>query len=212
MVTRIRRSWAGLAGEQRLAGAAALALFLTMFLPWYSKSYFSGGKVVDDGLSAFGAFSFVEAAVLLVAGFVLVLLFARGERRAFHLPGGDGAVIMGAGLWAALLLFYRLFDTPDVKGTRQVGATIGLQWGIFVALIAAGVLAYAGWRVRSAHRPEPPLPMAEAEAEAGAAPADPAPTHASDAGTAVTRRVTSDGTPTERVARRDANADRAGGA
>jgi hypothetical protein len=47
--------------------------------------------------SAFGVYSFVEAAIFLVACAVLVLLFARGERRAFHLPGGDGTVIMAAG-------------------------------------------------------------------------------------------------------------------
>ena len=63
---------------------------------------------------AFGAFSFVEAAVLLVAVGVLVLLFARAEGRAFHLPGGDGAVVMAAGVWVALLLVWRLFDRPDV--------------------------------------------------------------------------------------------------
>ena len=199
LVGRVRRSWAGLAREQRLAGGAALALFFTMFLPWYSKSYFARGRVFDDDLTAFGAFSFVEAAVLLVAAFVLAMLFARGERRAFHLPGGDGAVIMGAGLWAALLIAYRLFDAPDVKGTTQVGATIGLQWGIFIALLAACVLAYAGWRVRGAHRPEPPLPAAEPDPRAGADEA--APTRAGTAGTAVTRRVAPDAMPTERVAR-----------
>ena len=57
VVARIRRSWAGLAREQRLAGGAALALFFTMFLPWYSKSYFARGRVFDDDLTAFGAFS-----------------------------------------------------------------------------------------------------------------------------------------------------------
>src|SRR5207248_8007972 len=101
-----------------------------VFLPWYDKSYLpqrGASSPLHDNLSAFGAFSFVEAAVLLVAAGVLAMLFARGERRAFHLPGGDGTVILVAGGWAALLIVWRLFDKPGVGGN----ATIGLRWGIF---------------------------------------------------------------------------------
>jgi hypothetical protein len=87
---------------------------------------------------------------------VIVMLFARAERRAFHLPGGDGTIIMGAGLWAALLIFYRVFDRPDGNGYP-----VGIEWGFFLAFVAAGFLAYAGWRMRQAHRPEPPLPGEE---------------------------------------------------
>ncbi|MEI7625472.1 MAG: hypothetical protein WCK06_04905 [Actinomycetota bacterium] len=191
-LARIRHAWDVLITEQRLAGGAAVALFLTMLLPWYSKSYFYNGKISDDSMSAFGAFSFVEAAVLLVASFVLVLLFARGERRAFHLPGGDGTVIMGAGAWAACLIAYRLFDLPEVKGTAKVGASVGLQWGIFVALVAAIVLAYAGWLIRAAHRPEPPLPAARPDPWIGS-------DFAEDR-TGATVRVPRDAMVTERIA------------
>jgi hypothetical protein len=96
--------------------------------------------------------SFVEAAIFLVAAGVLVLVLARGERRMFHLPGGDGTVIFAAGLWAATLIFYRVFDRPDVKGAA---GTVGIQWGFFAAFVAAGALAYAGQRIRIAGRPEP---------------------------------------------------------
>jgi hypothetical protein len=40
-------------------------------------------------------------------------------------------------------------------GNAQLTTTIGLQWGIFVALGAAIGLAYAGTRLRAARRPEP---------------------------------------------------------
>jgi hypothetical protein len=160
-VRRVRAAWRALAPEQRLVAFAALGLLLTMFLPWYSTT--SPGKLgkrivaVHDTQSAIGAFSWVEAAVLLVALGVLALLFARGERRAFHLPGGDGAVITGAGVWACVLIVWRFFDKPEL-GT---GVSVGLEWGIFVALAAAVGLVLAGNRVRAAHRPEPPLAQAE---------------------------------------------------
>jgi hypothetical protein len=138
---------------QQAAGAAA-ALMLTLFLPWYSAVF--RGEERSFNRSAFGEFSFVEAAVLLVSLAVLYLVWARSQRKAFHLPGGDGTVIMGAGAWACLLIVWRLFDTPEAEN-----AEFGLQWGIFVALAVAGLLTAAGARVRAAHRPEPPNPAAE---------------------------------------------------
>ena len=160
-VRRLRAAWRALAPEQRLVAFAAFGLLFTMFLPWYSTT--SAGKLgqrivaVHDSQSAIGAFSWVEAAVLLVALGVLALLFARAERRAFHLPGGDGAVITGAGLWACLLIVWRFFDKPELGN----GVSVGLQWGIFIALCAAVALVLAGNRVRAARRPEPPLAQAE---------------------------------------------------
>lgn len=155
-MARVVLAWRGLGPDQRLAAAAALALFFSMFLPWYEKNAFDtkAGHFASDSISAFGALSFVEAAIFLVSAGVLVLLFARAEGRQFHLPGGDGGVIFGAGLWAAVLLFYRVFDRPNVEGAS---GTVGVQWGFFIAFVAAGALALAGSRVRAAHRPEPTL-------------------------------------------------------
>src|SRR5215216_253337 len=142
---------------QQAAGAAAV-LALTLFLPWYEKSFFDKSGAKSANLSAFGVFSFVEAAVLLVAAGVLYLIWARSQRKGFHLPGGDGTVIVAAGAWALLLLVWRLFDKPDID---DPGATVGIQWGMFAALLAAGFLTAAGARVRAAHRPEPPNPAAD---------------------------------------------------
>jgi hypothetical protein len=139
---------------QQAAGAAG-ALMLTLLLPWYS-AVFRGNEARSFNRSAFGEFSFVETAVLLVAVAVLYLIWARSQRKGFHLPGGDGTVIMAAGAWAFLLIVWRLFDTPEADN-----AEFGLQWGIFVALAVAGLLTGAGARVRAAHRPEPPNPMAD---------------------------------------------------
>ena len=157
---RVRSSYAALDRDQRFAAIAAIWLLLAMFLPWYEKNVVipPSTKFASDSISAFGAVSFVEAAIFLVAAGVIVLLLARADKRAFHLPGGDGTVIFAAGLWATALIFYRVFDRPDVSGE---GGTVGIQWGFFVAFVAAGALAFAGQRIRAAGRPEPPLPAAE---------------------------------------------------
>ena len=152
---RIAAAPRALSSDQQLAGLAALALLLSMFLPWYEKSIARGDRFVSDTVSAFGTVSFVEAAVFLVSAGVLVLLFTRAEGREYELPGGDGTVILGAGVWAALLIFWRVFDRPDVAGDA---GTVGIQWGFFVAFVAAGALASAGWRMRQHERGARPVP------------------------------------------------------
>jgi hypothetical protein len=162
---RLIRAWRVMAPERRLAVYAALGLFLTLFLPWYQRQFFVviGGKLApaSDSQTAWGAFSFVEAAVLLVAAGVLTLLFQRAEGKAFHLPGGDGFVIMVAGFWTCALVIWRIFDKQGGQTHAQNATTYGIEWGIFVALAVAALLAYAGSRIRAAHQPEPPLPGEE---------------------------------------------------
>ena len=156
----IAHAWGTLDRDRRLAAFAAIALFATMFLPWYQQNaVVSAAKtapLVSRNLNAFQVFSFVEAAVLLVAVAVLFLLYRRAEGGKFRLPGGDGAVVLAAGLWSALLLILRLFDKPGIT-QHGVAANVGIQWGIFFALAAAGLLAYCGSRMRAGQRPEPPL-------------------------------------------------------
>jgi hypothetical protein len=161
---RVGRAWRALHPDQRLAAVAAIAILLSMLLPWYevTTSFTVDGRPQTESVtrSAFGVYSFVEAAIFLVAAAVLVLMFARGERRAFHLPGGDGTVIMAAGLWVMFLIFFRQLDKPDIQQSGAVAGTVGVAWGIFVAFLCGGALAYAGWRIRAAHVAEPPLPDA----------------------------------------------------
>jgi hypothetical protein len=127
-------TWRRLGFEQRVAGLAALLLIV----------------------STFGPFSFVEAAELLTGLGVLALLRARALGKRFHLPFGDGSVIMAAGGWAGLLIVIRLFDRP-------LGQNL-------LALVCAALLALAGLR-ESAKRPADDLP---ADAPSVPPPAEPA--------------------------------------
>jgi hypothetical protein len=160
-MTRLVNAWQALAREQRFAALIALGLFVSMLLPWYSKTdtfvEHGSAKTSQASLSAFQAFSFVEAAVLLVSAGVLAMLFARAEGREFQLPGGDGLIVTIAGGWASLLIFYRLLDKPSLQGTQKITATVGVEWGIFVALLLALGLLYIGRRLHATERVQPPL-------------------------------------------------------
>jgi len=115
------RTWRRLSPEQRVAGVGCVLLIV----------------------STFGPFSFVEAAVVLVALTVLVLLRGRALGKTFHLPFGDGTMIAAAGLWCGLLILVRLFERP-----------LGLN---LLALGCAVMLFLAGARER-AKRPADDMP------------------------------------------------------
>jgi len=135
----IRDVWRVLNIEQRVAAVGAVLLIV----------------------STFGPFSFVEAAVALTGLAVLALLRARGEGRRFHLPLGDGTVILVAALWSALLIVTRLFDRP-------LGQSV-------LALGCAAIIAAAGLRERTKRPPDdlPPEAPPRPGGEPGTAATDP---------------------------------------
>jgi hypothetical protein len=162
MIGRVRQAFGVLAPEQRRVVLAAGLVLITMLLPWYSKST---NAITKTGLAnahesklAILVPSFIEASIFLVSLAVLALMFARGERRAFHLPFGDGIVVSAAGAWVGFLVFYRFIDQPAGGTTKTLAYSYDLSWGIFFGLIAAAFLVYAGTRLRLAQVSEPPLP------------------------------------------------------
>ncbi|WP_210492170.1 hypothetical protein [Patulibacter sp. SYSU D01012] len=146
-------AWQGLSAAQQRTAAAALVLFASLLTPWYATKVVFAGRppqVSEESLSGFAAFSFVEAAVLLVAVAVLVLTWARATERRFSLPFADGTLVTAGGAWIGALIVYRLFDRPD--GTESATSTtlVGLSWGIFASLAAAGLLLATGLDQRRA--------------------------------------------------------------
>jgi hypothetical protein len=164
---RAWRAWRALDAPQRMAALATLCLLVTMFLPWFSETGIANGKTpVALTLTAFDAFSLVEAVVLLVCIGVLALLFVRGEGRGAQVPGGDGVVMLAAGSLAAILIFYRIFAGPSAGPHTSTG----VQYGIFLALLAAAWLASTGRRMRTAAASAPAPPAPPAARPSGAAP------------------------------------------
>jgi hypothetical protein len=91
-------------------------------------------------VSTFGPFSFVEAAEILLGAGVLALLRARALGKRFHLPFGDGTVILATGIWAGLLIVVRLFDRP-------LGQNL-------LAMVCAAILFLAGAAERAKRPPD----------------------------------------------------------
>jgi hypothetical protein len=115
------RAWRLLGSEQRVAAVGCILLIV----------------------STFGPFTWVEAAEVVTALAVLLLLKKRAEGSVFHLPFGDGSAIAAAGAWCALLVLIRFFD-------RSPGQSL-------LALACTALVFGAGMRER-AKRPMDDLP------------------------------------------------------
>jgi hypothetical protein len=149
LFVRIVRAWRALTREERVSAVAALALWLTMFLPWYSVTVVDSKTTAGASLSAWNAFGLVQAIVLLISLGTLVLLFVKGERRALGGEGGDAApIVVVGGFVAAVLILYAMFDRPG--GGHAVAS--GISWGIVIALLAAIWLTWTGLAVFRSHR------------------------------------------------------------
>jgi hypothetical protein len=119
--SELKRAWRVLGSEQRVAAVGSILLIV----------------------STFGPFSWVEAAEILTAIGVLLLLKRRADGVPFHLPFGDGTAIAAAGAWSGLLILIRLFDRP-------LGQNL-------LALACAALIVGAGLRER-AKRPMDDIP------------------------------------------------------
>lgn len=160
---RLPRAWRGLSHERRQAAYASAGLFLSLFLPWYQHTVIAKGartalEAKSFTVTGWSQFGFVEIVVLLVALGVLVLLFRRGEGHRLPLPGGDGPAIIAAGSLASLLIVWGMFNQQGTSGPGQYLTASGIEWGIFIALAVAVLLAYFGSRIRAVHEPDPDPP------------------------------------------------------
>jgi len=138
---RILRAFRALTGEQRWSGFAALALWITLFLPWYSETVRVSKGVAGTSLSAWSAFGLVQVLVLAISLGTLALLFVRGERRALGAHSADTALlVLVLGGVAAVAVLWGIFDRPG----GGVAVASGIEWGIVIALLAAIWLAWTG--------------------------------------------------------------------
>ena len=67
-----------------------------------------------------------------------------------------------------MLIVWRMFDKSGTTGHGQYVTTSGIEWGIFIALGVAGLLAYAGSRIRPPTSPSRRCPGERAPAAAPA--------------------------------------------
>jgi hypothetical protein len=138
---------------EAIAVVSGLALLVFMFLPWYGEE----ARVEIPGVQSFDAdtgtrtawqaFTLIDVLLFATAVVAVALPLAVVARvRSIDLPERPAPVIVAIGLFAALLIFYRLLDVPDTEIDVSVGeVSIGRRIGIFLGLIAAAGIAAGGY-------------------------------------------------------------------
>jgi len=129
---------------EMIAGAAAVVLFIVMFLPWYGASASVAGFSASANASAWKAFSFVDILLFLVVLVTIGLVVARAAGNMPALPQPPGLIIAAAGVLAVVLILFRLLVVPD-GGVSGVNVDISRKIGIFLGLIGAAGVAFGGW-------------------------------------------------------------------
>jgi hypothetical protein len=150
---------------EMIAAVAAVALFIIMFLSWYSVEGFgdqseaaedaieqaeelgfdtgAASDAVDEAedaskISAWDAFDFIKIVMLLtiIAAIAMAAMSAMGSQ--VNLPIAMSALVAGLGILTTLLVLYRVID-PPAEGLDRA-------YGVFLGLIASAGIAYGGWR------------------------------------------------------------------
>jgi hypothetical protein len=187
-VGRLRRG-------ERIAAIGGILLFILLFFDWYDVSINAGVANVSGGISAWDAFDLLDIYLLVVALVAVGLALLTATQRTPALPVTASVIVTALGAIAALLILFRIVDTPG--GTPPPGVDISATFWAFAGLVSAAGIAYGGYlsmrdegttlgdagaRARSAFQaggspppPSPPPAASEPPAEPAGAPSGPPP-------------------------------------
>jgi hypothetical protein len=144
------RDLRGLGGNERIAVIGAAVMVFSLLLPWYQSPISN-----DLVLTGIGGFSWAEGTLLVVAAATTFLALQGGGGYVPPRPLREWSLFVVAGLWAAGIVVYRMFDRPPFTlGGRD--EPYDLHYAIFVALAGALIIVVAGLRMRPSERAKRP--------------------------------------------------------
>ena len=135
--------------HRRLALVAALALFVSPFVPWYGETVvtrgLTGPRSLHVGMTGWQALSGAQVVAVLVAVGVVVGLLAR-SRPTRPPAAADGVAVAAAGALVAVVVLIKLLH-HDGAVSAVARTTVAIRWGMAVALVAGVALVWLGVRM-----------------------------------------------------------------
>ena len=134
---------------EMVAAAGGVALLVLMFLPWFGGRLSGIGAPVKvptrTGWESFA--TFFEFLLVLAIAIAIGVAVARAMDSLPPLPLEQGQLVLAAGLVACAIILFRLIDPPDLLDIayRDVGVDSSRKVAAYLALVAAGVIAYGGF-------------------------------------------------------------------
>ncbi len=130
--------------SDKIIGGAAAALLIASFLPWFEVSVAGFGGGTGNGWDV----GFFWAGVPVLLGLVMAAQIGISnfspDTKLPEIPVTWGKVHLGAGALAAAIVLLKLLIGEDA-GIGGLGVEVNRAFGLFLAVIAAGALAYGGF-------------------------------------------------------------------
>jgi hypothetical protein len=127
---------------EKIAGAAAVLLFIDMFLSWYSANISAALSAaanrfgVDTSATAWQAFSTTDILLLITIIAALAMVGTRAMARTVDLPVSLPLVVAALGALMTLLVLWRIVNQPGPNDF------INVEYGAYIGLILIAALTY----------------------------------------------------------------------
>ena len=127
---------------EKIVGAAAVLLFIDMFLSWYSANISGALSAaasrfnVDTSATAWQAFSTTDILLLITILVALAMVGTRAMARAVNLPVSLPLVVAALGALMTLLVLWRIINQPGPNDF------INVEYGAYIGLILIAALTY----------------------------------------------------------------------
>ncbi len=134
---------------EKIAGVSAILLFIFMFFDWFGVEVsgvagFSGS--VGEGGNAWDALDFIPIVLIIAIITTLAMTALRLTDSTFEPAIPMSVVVTVLGAISALLVLYRIIDPPSIGEFPGIEVDVTRKLGIFLSLLAAGGIAYGGYR------------------------------------------------------------------
>jgi hypothetical protein len=137
-----------LSNGEKIAGVSAILLFIFMFFDWFTAEVSGGGSFsASEGGSAWDALDNIPIFLVITIVAALGVVALRLSDSTFEPPVSANAIVAVLGAISALLILYRIIDTPG-EGGSFAGVTVDISpaFGIFLGLIAAAGITFGAYR------------------------------------------------------------------
>src|SRR5438874_2013759 len=127
-MTRLRQG-------DKIAAGAGIALFIIMFLTWYTVDVPSNTLGVSGpDLSAWDAYSFIDIILLITVIVAVGAAALRAAGNELNLPIPTSTLTAGLGGLSVILILFRIISTPswDILGIHAADTSI--SYGVILGL------------------------------------------------------------------------------
>jgi len=135
---------------EKVAAVSAILLFIFMFFEWFGVEVSGAGGFSDtvsgSGGNAWDALDYIPIVLIVTIVAALGVAALRLMDSAFEPPLWANTAVTVLGVISVVLILFRIVDPPTFASFPGVSVDATRSVGIFLGLIAAGGIAYGGYR------------------------------------------------------------------